>query len=209
MAETCLPEIMTPNKRRIDHRDPFVLDTRELGRRPGSMLSVQRRVPSPAGLGLDTIHVPDGAPLALDLRLQSVTEGVLITGTVTAPIVGECGRCLEPVEQVFIGDVCELFAYPDSLTEATTDQDKVPRIEADLINLEPLVRDTVVLGLPITPLCRSDCEGLWATCGQRLELLEPDHAHDVIDPRWAALAGRGSSGVANESTRTDVSTDEE
>ena len=171
------------------------------------MRSVQRRVPSPAGLGLDTIHVPDGAPLALDLRLQSVTEGVLITGTVTAPTVGECGRCLEPVEQVFTADVCELFAYPDSLTDATTDLDEVSRLEGDLINLEPPVRDTVVLGLPITPLCRTDCAGLCPSCGQRLDDLGPEHTHEVLDPRWAALAGRGTSEGASSSDRTDPSFD--
>src|ERR1700709_636507 len=98
---------MTLNKKRLNPRDPFVLDTRDLGRQAGSMRVIQRDVPSPAGLGLDTIRVPEGAPLALDLRLQAVTEGVLVTGTVSAPVVGECGRCLEPLEQAFSVDVVE------------------------------------------------------------------------------------------------------
>lgn len=181
---------MTLTKRRLNPRDPFVFDTRDLGRRPGSMQDVQRDVPSPAGLGLDTIRVPDGAPLALDLRLQAVTEGVLVTGTVTVPVVGECGRCLDPLEQVFSVDLVELFAYPGSATVQTTDEDEVERIEDDLIDLAPVVRDAVVLGLPITPLCRNDCGGLCPNCGQRLDDVEPGHSHDVIDPRWAALADR-------------------
>jgi uncharacterized protein len=156
------------------------------------MQSVQRDVPSPAGLGQDTIRVTDGAPIALDLRLQAVTEGVLVTGTLTAPMVGECGRCLDPIEQVFTVDVVELFAYPDSSTDRTTDEDEVERIEDDLINLEPLVRDAIVLGLPVTPLCRADCAGLCPTCGQRIDDVEPDHTHEMIDPRWAALADRAS-----------------
>ena len=181
---------MTLNRKRLNPRDPFVLDIRELGRQPGSFQSVQRDVPSPAGLGLDTIRVPDGAPLALDLQLQAVTEGVLVTGTVVAPVVGECGRCLDPLEQVFTVDVVELFAYPDSSTDRTTDEDEVERIEDDLIDLAPLVRDAIVLGLPITPLCRPDCAGLCPTCGQRLDDAEPGHSHEMIDPRWAALADR-------------------
>src|SRR5271154_11450 len=129
MADPYLQEIMTLTKRRLNPRDPFVFDTRDLGRRPGSMKDVQRDVPSPAGVGLDTIRVPDGASLALDLRLQSVTEGVLVTGTVTAPVEGECGRCLDPLEQVLSVEVVELFAYPNSITDSTTDQDEVQRLE--------------------------------------------------------------------------------
>jgi uncharacterized protein len=190
MADSCRQEIMTLNRKRLNPRDPFVLDIRELGRQPGSFRSVQRDVPSPAGLGLDTIRVPDGAPLALDLQLQAVTEGVLVTGTVVAPVVGECGRCLDPLEREFTVDVVELFAYPDSSTDRTTDEDEVERIEDDLIDLAPLVRDAIVLGLPITPLCRPDCAGLCPTCGQRLDDAEPGHSHEMIDPRWAALADR-------------------
>jgi uncharacterized protein len=181
---------MTTHRRRIDPRKPLVLDTRELGRRPGSMRPVSRQVPAPAGFGFDVIRVPEGAPLALELRMESVTEGVLITGTVTATIVGECGRCLEPVTDDFVAELCELFVYPDSTTADTADADEIERIEDDLLDLEPVVRDAVVLGLPVTPLCRSDCAGLCSGCGQRLDDLPLDHTHDQIDPRWAALAAR-------------------
>jgi uncharacterized protein len=190
MAEYSWLEIMTLNRKRLNPRDPFVFDIRELGRQAGSMQSVQRDVPAPVGLGLDTLRVPDGAPLVLDLQLQAVTEGVLVTGTVVTTVAGECGRCLDPVEQVFTVDVVELFAYPDSSTDRTTDDDEVERIEDDLINLAPVVRDAVVLGLPITPLCRPDCAGLCPSCGQRMDDVEPGHSHEVIDPRWAALADR-------------------
>lgn len=176
---------------RIPHRtarNPFVLDTRELGRRPGTMQTVRREIAAPAGLRSALVGVPDGAPLVLDLRLESVTEGVLVTGTVTVPTGGECGRCLEPVTTELVVDVCELFAYPDSVTDETAGADEVDRIVDDLIDVEPVVRDAVVLGLPVTPLCRTDCAGLCPDCGQRLDDLPAGHTHHKIDPRWAGLA---------------------
>jgi uncharacterized protein len=183
-----MPENVTP-KKHLDHRSPFVVDTRELGRRPGSLRTLQRDAPAPADLGFDVVGVPEGAPLALDLRLESVTEGVLVTGSVTAPIEGECGRCLDPVHGEVVVDVVELFAYPDSATDETSEQDEVHRLVDDLLDLEPVVRDVVVLGLPMTPLCRPDCAGLCSECGQRLDDLPADHAHEMLDPRWAALTG--------------------
>ena len=186
-----MPENSTPTRYapHLDPRDPFVLPVRELGRRAGAMLTFRRDAPAPAGLRLDLIGVPEGAPLALDVRLESVTEGVLVTGTVTAPRDGECGRCLDPVHDEFVAELCELFAYPDSATDETSERDEVYRIVDELIDLEPVVRDLVVLGLPMTPLCRPDCGGLCPTCGQRLDDLPAGHTHDTIDPRWAALAG--------------------
>jgi uncharacterized protein len=183
-----MPENTPPHGAHADARSPFVFDVRQLGRRAGSMREYRRTVPAPAGLGLEVIGVPEGAPLALDIRLESVTEGVLVTGRVTAPVRGECGRCLDPVADEIGVDVCELFAYPDSVTDETTDPDEVPRLDGDLLDVEPMVRDTVVLALPWTPLCRPDCGGLCPTCGQRLDDLPPGHAHEVLDPRWAALA---------------------
>jgi uncharacterized protein len=168
-------------------RSPLVFDLRELGRRAGSLREYRRSVPAPAGLGLDLVGVPEGAPLALEIRLESVTEGVLVTGTVTAPLSGECGRCLDPVSGELAVDICELFAYPDSATDETTEQDEIYRIDGEVLDAEPVVRDAVVLGLPWTPLCRPDCAGLCPSCGQRLDDLPVGHAHDVIDPRWAAL----------------------
>jgi uncharacterized protein len=147
----------------------------------------RRSVPAPTGLGFDLIGVPEGAPLALDVRLESVTEGVLVSGTLTAPLTGECARCLDPVTDELAADIVELFAYPDSVTDETASEDEVHRIVDDLIDLEPVVRDTVVLGLPMTPLCRPDCAGLCPDCGERLDDLPPEHTHETIDPRWAAL----------------------
>jgi uncharacterized protein len=152
------------------------------------MREYRRSVPAPAGLGLDFVGVPEGAPLVIDVRLESVSEGVLATGTVTTQQVGECGRCLDPVSDELVVDLVELFAYPDSATEATTSSDEILRLQGDYLDLEPVVRDAVVLGLPWTPLCRPDCGGLCPTCGQRVDDLPAGHTHEVLDPRWAALA---------------------
>ena len=166
------------------------------------MREFRRSVPAPAGLGQEIIGVPEGAPLALDIRLESVTEGVLVTGTISGLLRGECGRCLEPVAEDFAVDVCELFAYPDSTTDETTEQDEVRRLEKDLLDLEPVVRDLVVLDLPWTPLCMADCAGLCPTCGERLDDLPAGHTHEVLDPRWAALASFTDVGAADGSAPT-------
>jgi uncharacterized protein len=184
-----MPE-MTMTRARLDPRRPLVLDVRELGRRAGSMRPVQRTVPAPAGLGVELASVPEGADLALDLRMEAVVEGVLVSGTVGAPIAGECGRCLDPVSTAVTADVQELFAYPDSATDGTTDDDEVSRLDGDFLDLEPAVRDAIVLALPLSPLCREDCAGLCPDCGARRDDLPADHTHETLDPRWAALTER-------------------
>jgi len=188
-----MPARTTPSARtaaRLDPRRPFVLDVRELGRRPGSMRSVRVEVPAPAEMTVGMAGIPEGEPLTLDLRLESVVEGVLVSGTVTAPVTGECARCLTPVSGTVSVPVTELFAYPDSATEQTSEEDEVSHLVGDLLDLEPLVRDALVLDLPLSPLCRDDCRGLCAGCGERLDDLPADHTHTMTDPRWAALAER-------------------
>ncbi|MEO6703973.1 MAG: YceD family protein [Jatrophihabitantaceae bacterium] len=174
----------------MNPRSPLVLDTRELGRRPGTRRDYQRDFPVADKLGLDMIAVPAGSLLTVDVRLESVSEGVLATGEVIGEVIGECGRCLAEFTEGLQVDFVELFAYPDSTTEATTDPDEIPRIAGDQLDLEPVLRDAVVLSLPLTPLCRPDCGGLCPDCGERLDDLPEDHSHTQLDPRWAALAER-------------------
>jgi uncharacterized protein len=174
----------------VNPHSPFVLDTREVGRRAGAKREYRRELQAPEQLGLDMIGVPEGSPLVLDVRLESVTEGVLATGSVTVQLAGECGRCLNGFTDELDVDFVELFAYPDSATEETTDSDEIGRLEGDHLDLEPVVRDAVVLSLPLTPLCTPDCAGLCPECGERLDDLPADHNHVQLDPRWAALAER-------------------
>src|SRR5690606_15642579 len=152
------------------------------------MRTVERVVAAPEGLGSGLVQVPEGTELRLDLRLESVSEGVLVSGTVRGTAVGECGRCLRPIELELDVPVQELYAYPDSTTEATTDEDEISRVQDDRIDLEPLVRDAVVPALATTPLGRPGCPGLWPGCGAHWDGLAADHRQgEEVGPRWAAL----------------------
>lgn len=168
----------------LDPRSPFVVDTRELGRRPGSMRELRREVAAPPGWGLELVRVPPGSSVELDLRLESVVEGVLVSAELHAPLAAECGRCLEPVAQRLDVPVAELFVYEPP----ADDDDEIPVLDGDFVDLEPVLRDAVVLALPLNPVCAQDCAGLCARCGLRLAELPADHAHDDLDPRWDKLA---------------------
>ncbi|CAM4286746.1 hypothetical protein MB901379_01597 [Mycobacterium basiliense] len=166
---------------------PMAVDIARLGRRPGAMFIVHDTVECPARIGLELIAIERGAPLELDLRVESVSEGVLVTGTVAAPTSGECSRCLTPIHgRVQVG-LTELFAYPASTTEATTEEGEVGRVVDEKIDLEQPIIDAVGLELPFSPVCRPDCPGLCPVCGVALDT-DPGHHHDQIDPRWAKLA---------------------
>ena len=146
-------------------------------------------VSSPSRIGVELIGIERGTPLKLDLRVESVSEGVLVTGTVAAPTTGECARCLTAITGRVEVQLIELFAYPDSTTDATTEEDEVGRVVDATIDLEQPIIDAVGLELPFSPVCRTDCPGLCPECGVLLATAEPGHHHDRIDPRWAKLAG--------------------
>lgn len=181
-----------------DPRDPFVLDVHDLGRSPGSMRALDTTLEAPAGFGTDIVAVPLGSSVHLDLRLEAVMEGVYVSGLVTADAVGECARCLTELEIDVDVDVAELFLYPDraaALAEEQADEenpDEVYLVENELIDLEPPLRDAVVTSLPFSPLCRPDCQGLCSECGADLnDPANEDHSHEILDPRWKALAALG------------------
>ena len=153
------------------------------------MLTIRETMPSPSRIGVELAAIDAGAPLDLDLRVESVSEGVLVTGTVSAPTTGECARCLTPVTGHVEIDLTELFAYPDSATEATTQADEVGHVVDSTIDLEQPIVDAIGLALPFSPLCGPDCAGLCPQCGVPLATAEPGHHHEQIDPRWAKLAG--------------------
>ncbi|MFD6416931.1 YceD family protein [Streptomyces sp. NPDC060194] len=193
---------------RLDHRNPLVFDTHELGRRPGALQRLTRSAPAPKDLGIkDVIGVPEGAPVEIDLRLESVMEGVLVTGTARAAAEGECVRCLEPLERELDADFQEMFSYPEddargrgkqaASDDDVEDDEEIIPLEDGMFDLEPVLRDAVVLALPMQPVCREDCAGLCSECGIRLDD-EPDHHHDAVDIRWAALQGLVGTGRSDE-----------
>jgi len=205
---------------RLDHRNPLVFDTHELGRRPGALQRLTRTIDAPQDLGIQgVIGVPEGHPVELELRLESVMEGVLVTGTARATAEGECVRCLEPLEQELEADFQEMFSYPDAddrgrvkaepADDAEDDEDRL-FLEDGLFDLEPVLRDAVVLALPMQPVCQEDCPGLCSECGARLAD-DPDHHHDAVDIRWAALqgiAGSLESGDKDEMSGAEAGVDE-
>ncbi len=179
--------------RPLDTRSGLVLDTHDLGRHAGALREIHTTVPAPADLGIAVIGVPQGSPVDLDLRLESVVEGVLVTGTAVVQLRGECVRCLVGISGELEVDVQELFTYPSS--EATDEE--AGRLAGDLIDLEPVLRDQVVLDLPFQPVCAEDCRGLCPACGADLND-DPGHSHGQrTDPRWSALSAY-DPGVAGE-----------
>lgn len=168
--------------------NPFVIDT-ELRREPGNSRRLETAITLAERLGTDVIAIPAGEQVHLDLLLESVMDGILVSGTVSGTLQGECVRCLRPLEDAFEAQVTELYAYPDTLEphEEDDEEDPVPVVEDDTIDLTDLVVDAVVLDLPFNPVCREDCQGLCAECGINLSE-NPGHRHEEpVDPRWAAL----------------------
>lgn len=164
------------------------------------MRQVSRSVPAPAHLGVGVLGVPQGSELELDLRLESVVEGVLVSGTAAATVTGECVRCLDPVSSSVEVNLQELYVHADRDNGRGGEADgfgedeemaALPRLSGDLLDIEAALRDAVVLALPLRPLCREDCPGLCSECGVRLDA-DPGHGHEVEDPRWAVLRGSTS-----------------
>jgi uncharacterized protein len=156
--------------RRLDPRSPLVFDTRTLGL--AEVRSVNRTAPAPASLGVELVNVPEGADLELDVRLEGVTDGVLVTATARAPLVGECARCLDMFASATEVRFTELFTH-----DASDDDADGYLLDGDLLDLEPALRDALVLELPLAPLCAEDCPGLCPECGVRLADAEAGHAH--------------------------------
>lgn len=182
----------THGDRRSGPRSPFVLDISRLGLRPGSTLAFHETVAAPSRVGVELIAIPEGAPLELDLSLQSISDGVLVTGTASAPTAGECARCLTPLTGTVQVDLSVLFDYADAASNEPTDEaDEVGQVVDDTVDIEQSIIDAVGMNLPFSPVCRYDCPGLCPECGVPLADFEgaaEGHSHDVIDPRWAKLA---------------------
>ncbi|MFC4533615.1 YceD family protein [Sphaerisporangium dianthi] len=179
-----MPQESRKTLRSLDPRAPWVISTHDLGRRPGSMREISRALPAPVNLSVGMIGVPEDAEIELDIRLEAVMEGVLVTGTARAPLTGECSRCLDPLTSMIEVGFQELFFY--SADDAAEDDSL---LDGELLDLEPTFRDAVVLALPLSPVCGEDCPGLCVECGTKLAEAGPDHRHESIDARWAALQG--------------------
>jgi uncharacterized protein len=196
-----------PHTRTNAPRGALVFDMRTLGRQAGSARTQQLTVPAPDDLRLELARIPVGTDVHLDLKFEAVTEGVLVTGSATAPLAGECARCLTPLAATVTASFTELYLYDrydkhdkhdryDKHDKHDEDEDQDEEelyLDGDLLDLEPVLRDAVVLALPMSPLCREGCPGLCVHCGVSLADAGPGHGHeDAPDPRWAGLKHFGN-----------------
>lgn len=224
-----------------DPRSLLVVDTRELDRRPGSTRHLHRTVDAPAGLDVPSAQVAVGSPLVLDVTVDSIVDGLWISGTAGVTVTAECVRCLDEVSSQLSAELAALYVNPavepergrdgtrdrgadrrsdragdrrsdragDRRTDRAGDRhtagrvglepdddsdgDTVFALDGDLLDLEQVVRDAVVLALPLRPLCREDCPGLRLD-GSRAD---PDEDGGPVDPRWAALAALSGDGASS------------
>lgn len=152
----------------------------DLMHKPGSMREKTIELNVLERMGNYVIGLEAGSALEIDLRLESVHEGILATGEAFGRASGECGRCLDPIEYDVEVDFQELFAY-----SGTSEDDFV--VKNEQIDLDQVIRDAVVLSLTLQPVCDPNCEGLCQTCGVKISE-DPQHAHSAaIDPRWSGL----------------------
>ncbi len=170
-----------------------MLPVRDIVRKPGEMREHSLTIPSPQRWGEGIVSVPQGKEIDLDVRLESVHEGILVSGTVDTEYEGECARCLREIAAPLEVEFQELFEYPGGETADFEVQD-------DHVDLETLVRDATVLALPFQPVCQPDCPGLDPVTGERLT--EPAGATQApVDPRWAALQNLTDHGTAHDAAR--------
>ena len=183
----------------------FFFNAHDLPRRAGEMREYSFDIDVPERIGLDVIAVESGEEIHVDMRLESVTQGILVSAQISAVADGTCMRCLEPLEMTVNRRIQELYRYaPEkvhtkaqrrSSTIDDLDEDEDFMLDGDEIDLEGPIRDAIVLDLPINPLCEKNCPGLCAGCGVKWNRLEPGHAHDLVDPRWKGLTGLASDGA--------------
>ena len=158
------------------------MNVRDLVHRPGEMRERALDVAAPEQLGAGAAVVPAGTPLELDVRLEGLHEGILVSADVSTTASGECVRCLDPVSIPVQVEFQELFAY-------SADEAFDFAVRDDHVDLEPVVRDAVVLALPFQPVCRPDCPGLDPETGEKLADHPDRTPRELLDPRWAALEG--------------------
>lgn len=170
------------------------IDVSRLPRQAGSMLDISREISAPADLSVAMATVVEGSTIELDATVESVVEGIWLSGTADIEVRAECSRCLDPLEWSESVSLEQMYRYPATdargllVEDADHEDDPEPEVVDDTIDIEPALRDAIVLALPLAPLCQPDCGGLCSRCGERIEDGVP-HDHPSGDPRWAALEG--------------------
>jgi uncharacterized protein len=161
--------------------------------RPGEMRERVLEFDAPEQLGEAVAVVKQGEPVRIELRLEGLHDGILVSAQIDATADAECVRCLDALEIAIGVEFQDLFAY--SVDEAFDFA-----IRDDHVNLESVVRDAVVLALPFQPVCRPDCPGLDPATGEKLPDGVVPQSREGSDPRWAALEGFRPTGTPNSET---------
>jgi uncharacterized protein len=156
---------------------PFRIPVADLLRRPGATRDVSVTAPI---AGLDNGGASIVGDVAVEGRLERIPEGMVMRGEIAATWEARCSRCLQEVGGALSLHVDELFEK-DSIDGETY------KLDDDSVDLEPLVRDALLLELPSAPVCRDDCAGLCAQCGANRNETDCDCHTEQDDPRWAAL----------------------
>ena len=164
----------------------LAVDVRELLQKPGAHKHMVVRAPLD-DLATPVASVPPDRPVTVDAEIESVVEGLLVTGTVSATALVSCVRCLRQFDQELEVPVRELFALEQ---DPADDQDEgYAVLPDDRLPLDTMARDALVLGLPAFPLHSPDCPGLCPVCGADRNTVDCGHGDpEPIDPRWAGLA---------------------
>ena len=156
--------------------EPLIVGVSELLRRPGTQREFEV-VADLDGLRISSAAVPDGGEVHGRFTIEAMSDhAVTVKGTITASWTGECRRCLRTIEGTVASDVEEVF-------DTRPVEGEMYQLDGDHLNVEPLMRDAVLLALPLAPLCEVACAGP-----------EPDHhpigtgASEELDPRWAGLS---------------------
>ena len=158
----------------------FVVPVNDLTRRPGQMNELELDIELAIPMGQGAATVPAGEIVELNLRLESVHDGILATGEVDSTALADCSRCLEPLKLAVEVDFQELFAY-------SLEQEDDFLVQDEKIDLEQAITDAVVLSLPFKPVCSEDCLGLCSECGVKMAE-DPEHVHQAQnDSRWSEL----------------------
>lgn len=166
---------------------PFVVDVRSLIGKPGGYQRLDLTEVAGPGVSTPVVVVAEDEAVTARLMLESVREGILVTGDAVTAGDAVCSRCLDPVRIPLVADLQELYAWSAQEAEVDDLGEPGPHLDGELLDLRPAIRDGLILEMPPAPLCDVDCPGLCAECGARLAD-DPDHQHDTTDPRWAALS---------------------
>lgn len=170
------------------------LSIADLPTQPGHTRTYQLALIAGNDLATEAMAVREGDSVPVGITAQSMPDGVLLSVHADVNCTGVCVRCLDPVEFTFPVEIDEMFFTPEAIARMRKEEgddavEDLQVLDSHSIELEPLLRDAIVTQFPFTPLCSKDCRGLCDVCGEKWQDLPDDHKHEVIDPRFAKLAG--------------------